>query len=151
MTKLERLQSIGFLCVGRWRLDADQLRANLNAHKGAKNVLYAFVVDDELKYVGKTVRTLTDRMNGYRYPGDSQPTNRKNHGEIRKALGKGKRVDIFVLPTNELFHYGGFQLNIAAGLEDDLIRQLDPEWNGAKKETETGEMKQPEPPPANDD
>jgi hypothetical protein len=31
-------------------------------------------------------------------------------------------------------HYGQFHLNLAAGLEDDLIRVIKPEWNGGKKE-----------------
>jgi hypothetical protein len=143
---MERLESIGFVRVGRWQREADHVRPYLEAHKSAKNVLYAFVVDGELKYLGKTVRPLIDRMNNYRYPGATQPTNKKNHEYIRKALDNNKHVDIFLLPPNELFHYGGFQLNLAAGLEDDLIRQLDPEWNGAQKETESGTMEPPEPP-----
>ena len=38
-----------------------------------------------------------------------------------KLLSKGKSIDIFALPDNGLIHYGGFHLNLAAGLESSLI------------------------------
>jgi hypothetical protein len=38
-------------------------------------------------------------------------------------------VDIFALPDNGLLHYGGFHINLAAGLEDSLISTLAPSWN----------------------
>jgi hypothetical protein len=35
-----------------------------------------------------------------------------------------------------LLHYGQFHLNLAAALEDAIIRAVDPEWNGGPAETE---------------
>jgi hypothetical protein len=99
----------------------------------AKNVLYAFVVDSELMYVGKTTTPLKERMGYYRNA--TKSTNKKNEGQIRQRLQDGKRVEIFVLPDNGLLHYGGFHINLAAGLEDSLIDILDPPWNGRKKES----------------
>jgi hypothetical protein len=34
------------------------------------------------------------------------------------------------LRDNGLLHYGAFHINLAAGLEDDLIAKLKPAWNG---------------------
>ena len=41
--------------------------------------------------------------------------------------------------------YGRFHLNLAAGLEDDLIRTLDPAWNGGRPEPPQPEPAQGEP------
>lgn len=46
----------------------------------------------------------------------------------------GAVVEILALPDNGLLHYGQFHINLAAGLEDDLIKRIDPEWNGGKVE-----------------
>jgi len=99
-----------------------------------RNVLYAFLVDDELMYVGKTVQPLRTRMGGYKVHGATQSTNIKNNQKIRESLDQGKSVSILVLPDNGLLHYGGFQVNLAAGLEDNSIRKLQPPWNGGQKE-----------------
>jgi hypothetical protein len=45
-------------------------------------------------------------------------------------------VEIYMLPDNGLLRYGGFHINLAAGLEDDLINKLSPAWNKGLKETE---------------
>ncbi len=133
-TELDRLRFIGFKLAGRCKLLDGKLAFELNEYADSKNVLYAFVVDGHLKYVGKTVLTLRKRMAGYRSPGPTQPTNRRNNGNIRDSLAQGKRVEIYALPDNGLLHYGGFHVNLAAGLEDSLIRDLKPPWNGGQKE-----------------
>lgn len=53
---------------------------------------------------------------------------------ITEALTRGSAIEILALPDNGLLHYGGFHLNLAAALEDDIIRKLDPIWNGGKTE-----------------
>jgi hypothetical protein len=132
--KLARLSEIGFTVVGGWKLVNDGIACELNQLAAARNVLYAFAVDDQLMYVGKTVRTLRSRMGAYRSPGPTQSTNIKNNRNIRESLAQGGRVEIYVLPDNGLLHYGGFHVNLAAGLEDSLVRELNPAWNGGQKE-----------------
>jgi len=95
-----------------------------------KRILYAFVSDGEVKYIGKTIQSLSSRMYGYQKPGPTQTTNIRNHAKIKALLEKRKTVDIFALRDNGLLHYGVFHINLAAGLEDDLIAKLRPEWNG---------------------
>jgi hypothetical protein len=69
-------------------------------------------------------------MGGYKRPAPSQTTNVRNKARIMALLRSGAAVDILALPDNGLLHYGQFHLNLAAGLEDSIIRLLSPEWNG---------------------
>lgn len=131
---MNRLLEIGFQHAGHWQLDNNQLVLELNRFAGKRNILYAFVCDGEIKYIGKTVSALAVRMGGYRNPGRGQSTNIRNHERIREMLLNGVAVEIFALPDDGLLHYGPYHLNLAAGLEDDLIRVINPEWNGGRKE-----------------
>jgi len=127
---MNRLLEIGFEPAGHWLLKGDELAFELFRHASQRNILYAFVSDGEVKYVGKTVRSLCARMAGYKNPGGSQLTNKANHTRIKALLLSGAAVDILALPDNGLLHYGKFHFNLAAGLEDSIISILAPEWNG---------------------
>lgn len=131
---MDSLLRVGFELAGHWRLDNDSLTLELIRHASQKNVLYAFVCDGQIKYVGKTVSSLATRLAGYRRPAASQSTNIKCSKRIIDALSKGAAVDIFALPDNGLLHYGQFHLNLADGLEYDMIRVINPEWNGTRIE-----------------
>jgi len=147
--KLRQLEAIGFVVAGHWTLAGDALTLELaSAHATARNVLYAFVADRQLMYLGKTVRTLANRMAGYCKPGPSQSTNIKNNNNIRACLQKGNVVEIYVLPDAGLLHYGGFHVNLAAGLEDSLVLTLEPPWNGGRKETSSENFAPPDATPS---
>lgn len=134
---MNRLLEIGFEPAGHWVLEHDKLRFDLTRHSTQKNILYAFVCDGQVKYVGKTVRALSTRMSGYKNPGKTQTTNINNHRRIKELLLNGVAVEILALPDNGLLHYGQFHVNLAAALEDDIIRVIDPEWNGGTVEGAT--------------
>ena len=119
--KLETLINIGFRRAGEWKMINSNLEFNLEEFSKTRNILYAFICDKKIKYIGKTVQALKQRMVGYKNPGKTQTTNIKNNEKIMKLLSKGKSIDIFALPDNGLIHYGGFHLNLAAGLESSLI------------------------------
>lgn len=131
---MNRLLEIGFEVAGHWGLIEDKLVYQLSRHSTQTNILYAFASEGEIKYVGKTVQMLARRMAGYRMPAASQWTNVRNNQRIRDIIGAGGSVEILALPDNGLMHYGKFHLNLAAGLEDDIIRSLAPPWNGGRKE-----------------
>ena len=137
---MNRLLEIGFEPAGRWMNDGSKLRFELTRHSTQTNILYAFVCDGVVMYVGKTIRTLATRMSGYKTPGKTQTTNINNNRRLLDMLASGSAVEILALPDNGLLHYGNFHLNLAAALEDDIIRKLDPPWNGGKPEkiVETG-------------
>jgi len=131
---LDALKQIGFVQAGECRLNRDTISLICTAHQNARNVLYAFVVNGDLVYVGKTVQPLCKRMQQYRTPSETQRTNWRNRIAIVGALNSGHRVTVWVLPDNGLMHYGQFHLNLAAGLEDSIIQKLKPIWNGGQKE-----------------
>ncbi len=129
-TMLQRLLDMGFREVGKWDLTADGVTYTLKAEENSKNVLYAFVSEGEILYIGKTTQTLKGRMYGYQKPASTQSTNEKNNTKLKEILGAGNAVSILALPDHDLLYYGGFHLNLAAGLEDDLIKEVKPKWNG---------------------
>lgn len=79
---LSRIQQIGFVRVGCWKLGGEQLRFELDDHGMAKNVLYAFVVSSRVMYVGKTVLPLNRRMYSYK---KALPFSRATRGKNRFA------------------------------------------------------------------
>lgn len=133
---LDRLLSIGFTLIGRWKLVDERPTFDLFGNSNDDNVLYAFVVDGEPVYVGKTIKGLKRRLLNDRNAHSSQLTNTRNQKRILECLLRNQTVEIYVLPDNGLLKYGDFQINLAAGLEDSLINELNPSWNGGLKETE---------------
>lgn len=131
---MNRLLEIGFEPAGHWLLEDNRLRFELTMHATQTNILYSFICDGEVMYVGKTIRMLSKRMAGYKTPGKTQTTNIFNNQKIIERLTSGSAIQIFALPDNGLLHYGRFHLNLAAALEDDIIRKLKPTWNGGKVE-----------------
>ena len=127
---LDSLEAIGFKKAGKWELDGKKIKAVWDGtEEKLKNVLYAFVVDKEVKYVGKTSKTLKGRMGVYRNKG------KKLLVKVRKYHDKG--VYIYVLTNYDVNKEKASSLmNDIMGLEDVLIREMSPEWNTLGKEKE---------------
>ena len=84
----------------------------------------------------KTIRSLSQRLNGYVNPGPTQSTNIKNCRKIEKILQQGREINIFVFaPHENEIVYRGIPVNLAAGLEDSLIGIIKPPWNDTGKIT----------------
>jgi hypothetical protein len=129
LSPLERLENMGFREVGQWSIELGKIKFTFIDAASAKNVLYAFISQDTVMYIGKTVQTLKQRMGGYKNPAPSQSTNIKGNKLISEILLTNHPVAIYALPDNGLLFYGGFHVNLAAGLEDNLIKALNPPWN----------------------
>lgn len=129
---MNRLLQIGFQVVGQWVLIDSELNLQLDKMEDERNLLYAFVVDGYIRYIGKTTQSLNNRMKSYLKPGPTQSTNIKNRKNILSALECGQAVQIFVLVDDRMHSYGSYHLNLAAGLEDDLIAKINPDWNGRR-------------------
>lgn len=127
---MKRLSDIGFEKVGYWQAVEDQIEPKLTRLENAQRVLYAFVCDGNVKYIGKTARSLSQRLSGYKSPGPSQSTNIKNNANIRDLLSLDRLVEIWAFADNKDLRVGEFRVNLAAGLEDDLIAKIQPPWNG---------------------
>ncbi len=126
---LKQLLEIGFRKVGDVRLVDKGLYIEITEEAESRNILYSFVVDGEPVYVGKTTQPLKKRMYGYKNPGSTQATNIRINSNLITAIKKGSIIDIFALPDHGLLHFGIFHLNLAAGLEDNIVKQLAPKWN----------------------
>jgi len=126
---IERLEAMGFRKAADWRLETSGLECLFHEHAAAQNILYAFVSERTVLYVGKTVQTLKQRMYGYRRPVQTQSTNIKGNRLILELLNAGRTVEVYALPDHGLLYYGGFHINLAAGLEDSLVATLKPAWN----------------------
>jgi len=126
-----KVGEISFRKVGEWKLSNDQISYELEAKTAeSKNILYAFESGSKILYIGKTTQPLKAQMYGYKNPGKRQLTNRRIKENLTGLLrAPNCSVSIFVLPDPGLLMYGGFHLNLAAGLKDDIIFQLQPEWN----------------------
>ena len=141
--KLQQLKILGLEPLGEWALkDSDGKTVIVpqfcseeqeKRAKKEKNVLYAFIVKDEVKYVGKTTQVLSKRLYGYKNPkpNGGQYTNCRNNKNIKEELDKKGQVLIFALFDNPQI-YQGFKLSLPAGLEDDVIKQIEPAWNVRK-------------------
>lgn len=157
----EDLLDLGFLDIGSWVLDGSGsgIGYRLDGRNpkvdglllDEVNSLYAFVQDSHVVYIGKTARTLRERFQGYRRPGPSQSTNRRNNQNIRQALASGREVRILVFNPPSKLRFGSFEISIAAGIEDSLIAAFAPPWNRPGRDrplTEEAEREQQEEPAA---
>jgi hypothetical protein len=93
------------------------------------DVLYAFVSSGHVLYIGKTTQKMRTRMDGYQRPGSTQRTNIAGHGKLLGILSTNQVVDIYVFRDPEPKLHAGIPINLAAGLEDALIREFRPPWN----------------------
>jgi hypothetical protein len=98
-----------------------------------KNSLYAFVHGDRVMYIGKTARTLRERLAGYRNPHKGQRTNWRCNGNIREMLKRNEVLRILAFNPISHLRYGGFDINLAAALEDSLIAEFKPPWSGRER------------------
>jgi hypothetical protein len=134
----ETLIEIGFIEIGNWQIDPNTNNLNPNyftsEYNFEPNSLYAFTyeydnTEMELAYIGKTSKTIISRFQGYSKPGKKQQTNIRVNSEIINKIHEGFIVRIFILPDNPQLQWKGYNLNIAAGIEDSLIQGLNPKWN----------------------
>ena len=136
---LSALIELGFVPVAYWKVQDDHLTLEIDKAAGGEaeallhvpNALYAFSVREEVLYIGKTTRSVRQRFQTLRRPGRTQRTNIRNHRLIREAIAEGKEIRVSIFAPISALSYGGFEINLAAGLEDALIRDIDPAWNGS--------------------
>lgn len=127
------ISSGGFRRIGEWKLASDY-GFELTDPAPNEAVVYAFVVDDVVCYVGVTLTTLHTRMGHYRRGNENMRTSQRVKGLILDALRGGRVVELLVaIPKPAEWH--SMPVNMAAGLEAGLISHILPPWNirGAAK------------------
>ncbi len=128
---MENLINIGFVEAGEWlktnnKSGIDYILRKFNTET---KILYAFISESKVYYIGKTDNSLHTRMNGYKNANGTQTTNIRVQAELKKLLQDQKAVQIYVLVDNFKIMHFGVEIRLAAGLEDNLIGQVKPEWN----------------------
>jgi len=57
---MNRLLDIGFIPVGHWTLNSNAIKSNLISHHTTINILYSFISNGDIKYIGKTTTQLSN-------------------------------------------------------------------------------------------
>ncbi len=131
---LDKLIALGFEKAGDWILNDGNLKLIINKYPEKNNILYSFVVDGKIKYIGKSIRTFKKRMYGYHKPGNTQTTNIEKNDLIITSLKSGKVVEIFLWYDRDPKKFKDkIEINLAAGLEDNMILEFNCEWNKTVK------------------
>ncbi|QRN84479.1 GIY-YIG nuclease family protein (plasmid) [Chloroflexota bacterium] len=126
---IEQLVNLGFEKVGFWMLQDKELIFDLVKNSEDEKILYAFVVNGDIKYIGKSIQSLQKRIYLYKVGHDSQKTNFRVNAELVTALSTTDKVDIYAfIPKIPLF-YSDVEIDLAAGLESGIIEKFNPEWN----------------------
>lgn len=125
----DQIKRLGFRRVGSWHLSSGSIFCRLERESKSSNLLYSFISEEEVVYIGKTRQPLNRRMYNYKNPGPTQSTNIRVNALIGNALVASHSVDIYVLPDDGSFQYRGIRINLAAGLEDSLVAAIEPIWN----------------------
>jgi len=128
-SNLARLVSIGFIKIGAWHLEDSIIKPRIDKHGTSTGFLYAFVSDPAVLYIGKSTQTIRKRMYQYQRPGSSQRTNIRVSSQIASLLQTRRSVDIYIFIDTEGLEHKGIKVNLAAGLEDNLISEIQPGWN----------------------
>lgn len=137
----EALLNLGFVDAGRWKPSGDFIAYEIDGEHAdanrvlfdAPNALYAFVRGERVLYIGNTSRSIRKRYVGYCRPGKRQTTNLRCHHNIKTAIAEGLEIRIFAFAPITQLQYADFEINLAAGLEDSLIRAFDPPWKGRER------------------
>ena len=136
MEDLDVLKRFGFVCVGHWELDSNLkygARCRLTSLTNER-VLYAFVVNNSVKYVGiceKDSTSLKKRMSRYQSRAGGS-TNSRINNYINELLKSRNEVFIYALKPNLIQKFEDLQLDLIKGLENPLINHFDPDWNYSK-------------------
>ena len=134
-----KLSNFGFVEVGEWVTDKNSscgINFKLNRYEDDR-VLYAFVVEGEVKYVGickSDSTTLKKRMKRYIQNRTlSNSTNTRIIEKIKECLEKKGKVKIFGLKPILPLTYQDLGIDLVAGLEIPLIKELNSPWNTRKE------------------
>ena len=127
------LEEFGFVEVGNWLLRGSVksgVSFELSRYHNDR-VIYAFLVDGNPRYVGicdKSTTTLKDRMSRYRGRVGGG-TNERIATAIRGELERGGTVKILALKPHRSIQYRGLHIDLVKGLENPLLKAIDPDWN----------------------
>lgn len=130
------LEDYGFEKVGSWFLYPNVksgIAFDLTDEIKTKTaVIYAFVVDPKVKYIGICpVTALSKRLAEYK--GGTTENEKSLAMKIKTCLDEGKKVAIFAFNPCLALKFKDLNVDCVRGLEYPLIAKFDPAWNKSKK------------------
>jgi hypothetical protein len=142
------LTPYGFAEAGRWFLK-ESLKGGISftlERFPMERVIYAFVVDGEVKYVGVCrEQDFKTRMKDYQYQGAQEKggsTNKRVAARIKECLQAGQGVEILALKPDKKLMFHDLEIDLVTGLERPLIALCDPDWNKEPERTRQRRMRQ---------
>jgi hypothetical protein len=123
----EVLLQAGFIFIGEWLLGNDGV-ISLGATIPVDAGVYAFVVDDIVKYIGATRRGLRHRLRRLNSSFTRKNSSARLEILIAETLDSGRRVKVLVAAPQPL-DWKGLPVDTSAGLEAGLVAMMRPEWN----------------------
>ncbi len=133
--KAEHLTASGFCLSARWELQENS-RVQLIGEPPKQPGVYAFAVDGEVCYVGKAKKGIATRLRPYEIVKGKTVKGKTRQGFriktlICKALKSGSEVTVLTIVNLKPIRWRGLPVNLIAGLEAGLIRELQPKtkWN----------------------
>jgi hypothetical protein len=131
--RIQELQAFGFKLAGAWRLEPSAkggVRFALETLQ-SERVVYAFVVDNLVEYIGicdSVSTTLSSRMSRYQNLVGSG-TNERIVKLIKNKLSEGHVVSIYAMKPESGPQHSNLDVDFIKGLEFPLIERLTPSWN----------------------
>ncbi len=126
--KAEHLTANGFSLSARWELQANS-RVRLIGEPPKQPGVYAFAVDGEVCYVGKAKKGIAKRLRPYEIVKGKKRQGFRIKTLIRKALKSGSEVTLLTSVNLKPIRWRGLPVDLILGLEEGLIRELQPKWN----------------------
>ena len=123
---IDFLVDAGFIRIGHWAAREDGI--GLSAAVSKESGVYAFVINDEIMYVGITRTGFHRRMYNYQLGHHRQRTSHRINGILTEQVRAGVIVEIYGASPPAL-EWNGLPVNAAAGLEAGLIELIQPPWN----------------------
>ena len=128
-----KVGGLKFEVVGKCERDRDLksgVRFRVKRWKDER-VVYAFRVGRTVKYIGvcdSSGTTLKKRMG--RYQGmTGAGTNARITGNIDRALGARRKVEILAWKPTRVFRVDGLKIDVVKAVENPLIAKVKPDWN----------------------
>lgn len=131
MKNIDDLIKIGFLKIGNWVIGKnDRIEFKIkDEYINHRNLLYAFEINNIVKYIGITEITIKERMNNYKSGHQNNlsagSTNKKLNSKIKKEIEENKNVNIYILKNDTPIDYYGYKINLSTGIEKSLIEAFD--------------------------
>ncbi|CAK7262075.1 MULTISPECIES: GIY-YIG nuclease family protein [unclassified Shinella] len=124
---IAHLMAAGFRPAGRWETpDGASLARGFDVDR--KPGVYVYAVNGVIAYVGSAQRGLHRRLRHYEIS-KKMKTAMRIRSEILASLARGDAVDVYLLPAPPAMFWNGLPVDAIAGIEDGLIRKINPPWN----------------------